>query len=144
VILRGHDFRLLRPPAEPMARGALLARLTVRRSIGPAKREAGAYVPLRTHSHYFLPGFDAVPGGDRQTCQRTRRAGGGLTDIGNLHGAVEFVQGGKGTRRKADPGGWICGLGDKSLLLYVESGRGYENLCRLLSRRARAEGFAEG
>ena len=58
-----------------------------------------------------------------------------LTDTGNLHGAVEFVQAAKQHGIKPILGTELR-VGDKPLLLYVESARGYHNLCRLLSRHA--------
>ena len=58
-----------------------------------------------------------------------------LTDTGNLHGAVEFVQAAKQAGIKPILGAELS-VGENPLLLYVESARGYHNLCRLLSRHA--------
>jgi len=58
-----------------------------------------------------------------------------LTDIGNLHGAVEFVSAAKDAGVKPILGAELRVEG-KPLLLYVESARGYHNLCRLLSKKA--------
>src|SRR5260370_11074312 len=72
-----------------------------------------------------------------------------LTDTGNLHGAVEFVQAARqagvkpilGAEVRIDPPpfplsmGWRGGQGER-LLLYVESAQGYHHLCRLLARHA--------
>ena len=58
-----------------------------------------------------------------------------LTDTGNLHGAVEFVAGRQAAGIKPILGVELR-VGDNPLLLYVESQRGYANLCRLLSRHA--------
>ncbi len=58
-----------------------------------------------------------------------------LTDTGNLHGAVEFALAAKEAGVKAIIGVELV-VGDQPVLLYVESERGYLNLCRLLSRHA--------
>jgi DNA polymerase III alpha subunit len=58
-----------------------------------------------------------------------------LTDTGNLHGAVEFVQAAQEAGIKPILGVELS-VGDQPLLLYVESSRGYANLCRLLSQHA--------
>jgi DNA polymerase III alpha subunit len=57
-------------------------------------------------------------------------------DTGNLHGAVEFTQAAKDADIKPILGTELK-VGDKALLLYVESKAGYGNLCTLLSRHAR-------
>ena len=58
-----------------------------------------------------------------------------LTDIGNLHGAVEFAQAAKCAGIKPIFGTELL-VGQHPLLLYVESARGYHNLNRLLTRKA--------
>ena len=58
-----------------------------------------------------------------------------LTDTGNLHGAVEFVQAAQQAGIKPIVGVELS-VAENPLLLYVESARGYANLCRLLSRHA--------
>jgi DNA polymerase-3 subunit alpha len=58
-----------------------------------------------------------------------------LTDTGNLHGAVEFVKAAQAAGLKPILGAELR-VDDQPLLLYVESARGYHNLCRLLSHHA--------
>src|ERR1039458_3041746 len=58
-----------------------------------------------------------------------------LTDTGNLHGAVEFVQAAQQAGIKPIVGVELS-VAANPLLLYVASARGYANLCRLLSRHA--------
>ena len=58
-----------------------------------------------------------------------------LTDIGNLHGAVEFAQAAQSAGIKPIFGTELQ-IGNQTLLLYVESAQGYHNLNRLLSRNA--------
>ena len=66
-----------------------------------------------------------------------------LTDIGNLHGAVEFAQAAKRAGIKPIFGTELH-LNEQPLLLYVESARGYHNLNRLLTRNAETTNGEEG
>ena len=66
-----------------------------------------------------------------------------LTDIGNLHGAVEFAQAAKRAGIKPIFGAELQ-MNGQPLLLYVESARGYHNLNRLLTAKAEAGGKEEG
>ena len=66
-----------------------------------------------------------------------------LTDIGNLHGAVEFAQAAKRAGVKPIFGTELQ-VGQHPLLLYVESARGYHNLNRLLTRNAETANGEEG
>jgi DNA polymerase-3 subunit alpha len=54
-----------------------------------------------------------------------------LTDIGNLHGAVEFAQAAKKAGIKPIFGAELW-VNEIRLLLFVESASGYHNLNRLL------------
>jgi DNA-directed DNA polymerase III PolC len=56
-----------------------------------------------------------------------------LADVGNLHGAVEFVQAAKTAGIKPVLGVDFPGT---ELRLYVENATGYHNLCRILNRLA--------
>ena len=134
VILRGHDFVLKdeggRMKEETFARGQ--AGLTSSFSLHPSTL---AYVPLRAHSHYSFLDSTLSPAAIVALAKRHGLSAVALTDTGNLHGAVEFVQAAKlaglkpvlGTELRVD---------GKLLLLYVESARGWRNLCRLLSKKA--------
>src|SRR5229473_697273 len=58
-----------------------------------------------------------------------------LTDTGNLHGAAEFALAARQAGIKPILGAEIR-IDGQAALLYVESSRGYPNLCQLLSRPA--------
>ncbi|MDR3457194.1 MAG: PHP domain-containing protein [Verrucomicrobiae bacterium] len=58
-----------------------------------------------------------------------------LTDVGNLHGAVEFAQSAKKAGIKPIFGAEIC-VNANPLLLFVESATGYHNLNQILSQTA--------
>ncbi len=60
-----------------------------------------------------------------------------VTDTGALHGAPELARAAKEAGVKAVFGAEVF-IGASPLLLYVENARGWENLCRLLSRKAAA------
>jgi error-prone DNA polymerase len=135
VILRGHDFRLRDAPHEVMARdiAKTIPPVTVRRtSTSPG---VARYVPLRVHSHYSFLDSTLSPAAIVELAARHGLSAVALTDTGNLHGAVEFVLAAKQAGVKPILGAELC-AGDQPLLLYVESARGYHNLCRLLSRHA--------
>ena len=136
IILRGHDFRLRTPPADPIAQPA--ARLPAPSRCGrglPPKRELATYVPLRVHSHYSFLDSTLSPARIVELARQHGLRSVALTDTGNLHGAVEFVLAAKKAGVKPILGAELRVI-DKPLLLYVESARGYHNLCRLLSRHA--------
>ncbi len=133
VILRGHDFRLLSPPIEALA--ASPDHLPIRRPIIPAKLQIITYVPLRTHSHYSFLDSTLSPQAIVSLAKHHGMSAVALTDTGNLHGAVEFVAAAQQAGIKPILGVEL-GVAENPLLLYVESARGYANLCRLLSRHA--------
>ena len=175
IILRGHDFRLRSPPIDAMAKSTPLARSTARRGVFTKEREPLAYVPLRMRSHYSFLDSTLSPEAIVKLARTHSLPAVALTDIGNMHGAVEFALAAKeagvkaifgtelrvganqgltmipnsevGTARRAVRGRLgeatlpkadlrPLRVADKPLLLYVESARGYHNLCRLLSRHA--------
>ena len=133
VILRGHDLRLLHPPAEALAEnpGRSPARWPARSAIP----EIPTYVPLRTHSHYSFLDSTLSPHAIVELAKLHRMSAVALTDTGNLHGAVEFAQAAQAAKIKPILGVELS-VGEKPLLLYVESAPGYSNLCRLLSLHA--------
>lgn len=135
VILRGHDFRLMTPPTDTATTLARSDAPPTPRQVVSVKREVRNYVPLRVHSHYSFLDSTISPTAIVETAKRYGLAAVALTDSGNLHGAVEFVQAAKQHGVKPILGTELR-IGDKPLLLYVESARGYNNLCRLLSRHA--------
>jgi DNA polymerase-3 subunit alpha len=140
VLLRGHDLRLREPACDT---AAVLAQAPRSRVVRPAKMPcAHGYIPLRTCSHYSFLDSTLSPAELVALAQQHRMPAVALTDLGNLHGAVEFVQ--AATKAGIKP---ILGtelrVGDHPLLLYVESARGYHNLCTLLSRHAAQPGADE-
>lgn len=133
IILRGHDFRLRSPPIDAMAKASPLPQPPARRAVFAKK--PSAYVPLRMRSHYSFLDSTLSPEAMVKLAQAHSLPALALTDIGNLHGAVEFALAAKEAGVKAIFGVELR-VADKPLLLYVESARGYHNLCRLLSAHA--------
>lgn len=128
VIFRGHDFTLREPPVD--ASRAIVA-LTTKK---PSLRKATSYVPLRMHSYYSflnstLSPKDIVTLAAKHDCPAVA-----LTDTGNLHGVVEFVQAAQKAGVKPIVGVELR-VENQPLLLYVQNAKGYENLCRLLSKQ---------
>jgi DNA-directed DNA polymerase III PolC len=139
VILRGHDFRLRDAPRELVAGepARIVQPVSYRRKVPPAP--VGTYVPLRAHSHYSFLDSTLSPTAIVELAKQHGLSSVAMTDTGNLHGAVEFVLSAKQAGIKPVLGVELC-LGDKPLLLYVESARGYGNLNRLLSMKAEGGG----
>jgi error-prone DNA polymerase len=129
VLLRGHDFRLREKPAEPA--------VTLRLKVQPLKTPVRplAYVPLRAHSYYSFLDSALSPQAIVELARKHGCTAVGLTDTGNLHGAVEFGQAAREAGIKPIFGAELTVEG-QPLLLYVENARGYRNLCQLLSRQA--------
>lgn len=135
VILRGHDFRLMRPPTDAAAMLVRRESPPARRAAIPVKRPAAHYIPLRAHSCYSFLDSMLSPAAIIDLAKRHGLPSVALTDTGNLHGAVEFFQAAK--ERGVKPLlGCELRVNDQPLLLHVESSDGYRNLCRLLSRHA--------
>jgi DNA polymerase-4 len=131
IILRGHDFRLKLPPVDPAEKQIPCPpapRAIIRKAAAP-------YVPLRVHSHYSFLDSTLSPARIVKLATQHNLPAVALTDTGNLHGAVEFMLAANGAGIKPIFGAELR-VGEKHLLLYVESSRGYANLCRLLSLHA--------
>jgi DNA-directed DNA polymerase III PolC len=135
VILRGHDFRLRTPPTDTATVLKQPIRPPQQKLIFPVRRAINDYIPLRVHSHYSFLDSTLSPTAVVELAKQHGLPAVALTDTGNLHGAVEFVQAAKQHGVKPVLGTELR-VGDQPLLLYVESARGYHNLCRLLSRHA--------
>jgi DNA-directed DNA polymerase III PolC len=142
IILRGHDFRLRAPPTDALARTLPPSQSTIGRAVFARRREPSAYVPLRTHSHYSFLDSTLSPAALVKLARQHSLPAVALTDTGNLHGAVEFALAAKEVGVKAILGVELR-VADKPLLLYVESARGYYNLCRLLSTHAERTAAAD-
>ncbi len=113
---------------------------------------AGRFIHLHTHSHYsFLEALPKVPELVKETKKQGMDAV-GLTDAGNLHGAVEFYKSGEKNEVKPVFGvdAYIASRsrldmedGKRSrLVLLAESNAGYQNLMKLVTRSF-LEGFNE-
>jgi DNA-directed DNA polymerase III PolC len=134
IILRAHDLRLREPPMDALAK-SIIAPGGGRIQVIPAKKAATSYAPLRGHSHYSFLDSTLSPAALVTLAKRNGLQAVALTDTGNLHGAVEFVQAAKESGIKPILGAELRVEG-KPLLLYAESAGGYHNLCGLLSRHA--------
>jgi len=154
VVLRGHDLRLRDAPRDPIAPNAVRPSPLASRPSAPVyrlstlnaqlstRRPPCCYVPLRVRSHYTFLDSTLSPAAIVSLARQNGMTSIALTDLGNLHGAVEFAQ----AAQRADIKpvfGTELHLGAHPLLLYVESARGYHNLNRLLSLRAE-QNEAEG
>jgi DNA-directed DNA polymerase III PolC len=146
VVLRGHDFTLRETPGESCratavhkwGRADLPVGLDAQQRVPTkptAPTRATPYVPLRVHSHYSFLDSTLSPAAIVGLAKQHGLAAVALTDTGNLHGAVEFVEAAKAAGVKPVLGTELR-VGDQPLLLYVESALGYHNLCWLLSRKA--------
>jgi DNA-directed DNA polymerase III PolC len=138
VVLRGHDLRLRDAPRD-IVRGTQ-PRLQISVRIGtprstPAK--ATTWVPLRVRSYYTFLDSTLSPAAIVHCAKQHGLPAIALTDIGNLHGAVEFAQAAQRAGIKPIFGTELR-VNGHPLLLYVESARGYHNLNRLLSQKAEA------
>ncbi|HUJ08492.1 MAG TPA: DNA polymerase III subunit alpha [Verrucomicrobiae bacterium] len=88
------------------------------------------FIPLHVHSYYsFLDSTLSVEAVVKLAAHHQLPAI-ALTDTGNLHGAVEFVQTAKAHGIKPIIGAELDGK-----LYFVENATGYKNLCRLLSKK---------
>src|ERR1035437_3522801 len=144
VVLRGHDLRLRDTPrdletqiAERGVRKESLSRLT---SAATGIRKITSHVPLRVHSYYTFLDSTLSPAAIVNLAKQHGMSAIALTDIGNLHGAVEFAQAAERAGIKPIFGAELQ-VNEHPLLLYVESARGYHNLNRLLV--AKEEGRME-
>lgn len=138
VVLRGHDLRLRDAPRVPVTgdvrRRALIENLPSA-SLPRRLQSVGCYVPLRVRSHYTFLDSTLSPTAIANLAKQHGLPAIALTDLGNLHGAVEFAEAAKKAGIKPIFGTELQ-VGEHPLLLYVESAHGYHNLNQLLSRKA--------
>ena len=135
VILRGHDFLLRNGPRELLADAEAKRARTKSQLQIISRPRATNYVPLRCHSYYSFLDSTLSPAGIVQLAKQHDLRAVALTDTGNLHGVVEFVQAAQATGIKAIIGAEVR-VGSHPTLLYAANATGYFNLCRLLSRHA--------
>ncbi|MCI0537903.1 MAG: DNA polymerase III subunit alpha, partial [Verrucomicrobiales bacterium] len=142
VILRGHDFLLRNGPRELLA-GADATPAPKKSKLGIfVRQKATSYVPLRCHSYYSFLDSTLSPTAIVRLAKQHELPAIALTDTGNLHGVVEFVQAAQAAGIKPLVGAELR-VGSHPLLLYAMNAAGYLNLCRLLSRHAQGEGGDE-
>jgi DNA-directed DNA polymerase III PolC len=144
VIMRGHDLRLRDAPRDIVnerTKSQLKISVHIQQRSVPAK--ATIYVPLRVRSYYTFLDSTLSPAAVVNLAQQNGLSAIALTDIGNLHGAVEFAQAAKRAGIKPIFGTELQ-VGQHPLLLYVKSARGYHNLNRLLSAKAANAGDEKG
>lgn len=135
ILMRGHDFTLRSPPKDAIERNRAATTKVVTRktsAIGISN-----YVPLRCHSYYSFLDSTLSPKEIVSLAGAHGMRSVSLTDRGNLHGAVEFILAAKEKGIKPIIGVELS-LENHALLLYVQSAGGYHNLCRLLSKHAKA------
>jgi DNA-directed DNA polymerase III PolC len=138
VVLRGHDLRLRCPPRrEALAETAHRPTAVCPRRRIIVRSKTINYVPLRCHSHYSFLDSTLSPEKIVNLAQRFDLPAVALTDTGNLHGAVEFVQAAQSAGIKPLIGAEVRIKGHP-LLLYVMNAKGYANLCGILSAHADA------
>jgi nucleotidyltransferase/DNA polymerase involved in DNA repair len=134
VISRGHDLRLRDAPGDIVQEQPKLTfQFQIRKPAVTVKRNI--HVPLRVRSYYTFLDSTLSPAAVVRLALQDDLPAVALTDICNLHGAVQFAQAAKDAGVKPIFGTELQ-VGKHPLLLYVESARGYHNLNRLLSRRA--------
>jgi DNA polymerase-3 subunit alpha len=134
VILRGHDFLLRNGPRELLAKLDVAAPKRSKLQI-ISRQRATSYVPLRCHSYYSFLDSTLSPAAIVQLARQNELPAVALTDTGNLHGVVEFVQAAQAAGIKPVIGAELR-IGSHPLLLYATNATGYMNLCRLLSCHA--------
>ena len=138
VIMRGHDLRLREPPRDLVNEKLKPQIKIVFQTRKPILPRTKTYIPLRVRSHFTFLDSTLSPAAIVKLAQRHEMSGIALTDVGNLHGAVEFAQEAKRAGIKPIFGVELNSNG-QPLLLHVESARGYHNLNKLLSLHAESE-----
>lgn len=142
VLMRGHDLHLrIQPhPHEPAARPDPALPTRGHPTPAPAipqpflllNRSAPPYIPLRVRSCYSFLDATLAPKDIVALAQQYDCPTVAMVDIGNLHGAVAFTEAAREAGIQPILGVELTVEG-APLILYVESARGYANLCRILS-----------
>ena len=138
AIMRGHDLRLRDAPRD-ITRENATPQINIRFQIRKIQStpKVTTYVPLRVRSHFTFLDSTLSPAAIVSLAKQHGMNAIALTDLGNLHGAVEFAQAAKHAGIKPVFGTELNANG-QPVLLFVESARGYHNLNRLLSLRAKS------
>ena len=135
VVLRGHDFRLRDAPRDIVKQPPAPELKFLFHIQKPVAATCAAYVPLRLRSYYTFLDSTLSPTAIVELARKHGMNSVALTDIGNLHGAVEFAQAAKRANIKPIFGAELT-VNAQPLLLFVQSATGYRNLNDLLSRKA--------
>jgi nucleotidyltransferase/DNA polymerase involved in DNA repair len=142
AVMRGHDLRLRDAPRDMVNERAQPASSNRKSEIGNRKSlrppHAGCYVPLRVRSHYTFLDSTLSPKAIVSLAKQHGLSAVALTDLGNLHGAVEFALEAKRAGIKPVFGTELD-VNGQPLLLFVEAARGYHNLNRLLVAKDEGE-----
>ncbi len=134
IVLRGHDLRLRDAPRDLIKEQPRLSfQLQIQKPAAAVQRST--YVPLRVRSTYTFLDSTLSPTAVVDVAKQHGVNAVALTDIGNLHGAVEFAQAAKKAGIKPVFGAELC-VNSHPLLLFAESATGYRNLNQILSRKA--------
>jgi error-prone DNA polymerase len=144
-VMRGHDLRLREAPRD-IVKERTQARLKITLKLSPRPSPPSSittYVPLRCRSYYTFLDSTLSPTALVNLAKQNGISAVALTDLGNLHCAVEFAQAAKRAGIKPIFGSELQ-VNGQPLLLYVESARGYHNLSRLLSAKAESASNDEG
>src|SRR5208337_550709 len=124
VVLRGHDLRLRDAPRDIVNERTPPASANWKSEIGNPKSSepphVGCYVPLCVRSYFTFLDSTLSPAAIANCAKQHGLSAIALTDIGNLHGAVEFAQAAKRAGVKPIFGTELQ-VGQHPLLLYVES-----------------------
>jgi DNA-directed DNA polymerase III PolC len=135
IIMRGHDLRLREPPRDLVNEKSKPPVKIVFRARTLFFPKTKNYIPLRVRSHFTFLDSTLSPAAIVKLAEKHEISAIALTDIGNLHGAVEFAQEAKRAGIKPIFGTELT-VNGQPLLLYVESAKGYRNLNKLLSLHA--------
>jgi DNA polymerase-3 subunit alpha len=144
TVMRGHDLRLREAPRDIVKERIVPQVKIVFQTRRPmvSKSVPTAYTPLRVRSHFTFLDSTLSPAAIIRLARQHDMPAIALTDIGNLHGAVEFALEAKRAGIKPVFGTELYVSG-QPLLLHAESARGYHSLNQLLSLHAQSE-CAEG
>ena len=145
TVMRGHDLRLRDAPRDIVKERAKPQIKIVVKALPSLSRpnKITTYVPLRCRSYFTFLDSTLSPTALVHLAKQNGMSAVALTDLGNLHGAVEFVQAAKRAGIKPIFGTEL-NTGEHPLLLFVESARGYHNLNRVLSAKAQAASDDDG
>jgi len=133
VVLRGHDFRLRESPRDPVKARPLPKIVLQLSTKTPAPKVS--FIPLRVRSYYSFLDSTLSPAAMVSLARQQGLSAVAMTDLGNLHGAVEFAQAARKEGIKPIFGAELS-VDSTPVLLYVENATGYRNLNEILSRQA--------